>query len=125
MTFLVKLYSAGNPAPKRQRCFSNNFLTNERKMSFCVNHDVSTLAGIDLLVTQTELLSEISASYHEMECHSTIRVSLRTKRSGVRVPSSAPKQPIHQKVCRLFFCLGVWGLEPERVKAKRKQFSEL
>ena len=65
--------------------FSNNFLTNGRKKSFCVNHGVSTLAEIDLLVTQTELLSEISASYHEMECHSAIRVSLRTKRSGVRV----------------------------------------
>ena len=60
-------------------------------MGFCVNHGVSTLAEIDLLVTQTELLSENSASYHEMECHSAIRVSLRTKRSGVRVPSSAPK----------------------------------
>ncbi len=54
-------------------------------MSFCVNHGVSTLAEIDLLVTQAELLSENSASYHEMECHSAIRVSLRTKRSGVRV----------------------------------------
>jgi len=85
-------------------------------MGFCVNHGVSTLAEIDLLVTQTELLSENSASYHEMECHSAIRVSLRTKRSGVRVPSSAPKQAVHRQMCCLFFCV-IEGLEGRAVQS--------
>ena len=76
-------------------------------MGFCVNHGVSTLAEIDLLVTQTELLSENSASYHEMECHSTIRVSLRTKRSGGRPFQRAKLSSTPLGVLLNFFVRGV------------------
>ena len=81
-----------------------------------MNPSISTLAEIDILVTQTKLLSENSASYHEMECHSAIRVSLRTKRSGVRVPSGAPRQAVHHQMCCLFFYV-IEGLEGRAVQS--------
>ena len=61
-------------------------------MSFCMNLSIPTLAEIDLLVSWNELLSDGSARFHEMECNSTIGAPLRTKRSGVRIPCSAPRK---------------------------------
>ncbi len=42
---------------------SDNFLTNGRKISFCVNYGVSMLAQIDLLVSEADLLSDSSARF--------------------------------------------------------------
>lgn len=50
---------------------SNKILTNGRKMSFCMNSIISTLAEIGLLVAEIDLMAQDSASYHETERNST------------------------------------------------------